>query len=281
MNEMIELGKVQKLTVIREKKFGIYLGEKGSAEGVLLPAKQVPEGTVLGDELEVFIYRDSGDRLIATTRRPYLQMGETAVLEVADLAGIGAFLNWGLEKDLLLPHREQTRELKKGDRILAALYEDRSRRLCATMRVYDYLSGESPYQLENMVSGTVYQVNPQVGVFVAVDNKYYGLIPAGEVFREYQIGDSVAARVVRVREDGKLDLAARRQAYLQMDDDAEMLFGEIEKRGGSLPFGEKADPELIRSELHLSKNAFKRALGRLLKEEKIVIEENGIRMIKK
>ena len=123
VNEMIELGKVQKLTVIREKKFGIYLGEKGSAEGVLLPAKQVPEGTVLGDELEVFIYRDSGDRLIATTRRPYLQMGETAVLEVADLAGIGAFLNWGLEKDLLLPHREQTRELKKGDRILAALYE--------------------------------------------------------------------------------------------------------------------------------------------------------------
>ena len=275
---MIELGKIQKLHVIKEKNFGIYLAEEGSQEGILLPAKQVPEGIHVGDELEVFVYRDSSDRLIATTRTPKLQMGGLAVLEVVDLAKIGAFLDWGLEKDLLLPFREQTREVKKGDRILVALYEDKSRRLCATMRVYDSLRADSPYREEDLVSGTVYQVNPQVGVFVAVDNQFFGLLPGGEVYREYRIGDQMTARVVRVRPDGKLDLSVRQHAYLQMGEDAEMVLKEIEARGGSLPFGEKADPELIRRELHLSKSAFKRALGRLLKEEKIIIEEDSVRL---
>ncbi len=280
---MIELGKTQNLVVQRDKEFGVYLGESESSEtSVLLPKKQVPEGTKTGDTLTVFIYKDSEDRLIATTNTPKLQVGETGILTVKEVGKIGAFLDMGLEKDLLLPFKEQTHKVRQGEEVLAALYVDKSKRLAATMKVYSHLSSESPYNKDDQVTGTVYEINENLGAFVAVDNKYYGLIPKKEVYGNYQEGDSVTARVTKVREDGKLDLSPRQKAYIQMDTDASLVMEIIEKQfDGCLPFTDKADPELIKKEFSMSKNAFKRAVGNLLKAGKIKITDNSIEIANK
>lgn len=274
---MIELGKTQKLQIIKKVEFGVYLGEKeGAEERVLLPKKQVPEGAQTGDSLTVFVYKDSRDRLISTTRQPRLELGGIAVLKVVQVGKIGAFLDWGLEKDLLLPFREQTRRVREGEEVLAALYIDKSSRLCATMNVYEYLELHSPYQKDDKVEGTIYQISREFGAFVAVDNRYSGLIPRKEFFGNAQIGDRVEARVTGVKEDGKLDLSIREKAHLQMDSDAQYVLQVLDEYDGVLPFNDKVSPEIIERELHLSKNAFKRAVGRLLKEGKIEITEKRI-----
>lgn len=268
------LGTKKTLMVVKEVEFGVYLGN--SQEKVLLPKKQVPEGVEVGDPIEVFLYKDSSDRLIATTNEPKIMLGELAVLNVAATGGIGAFLDWGLEKDLLLPFREQTAPLKKGDQILVALYIDKSQRLCATMKVYERLRTDSPYKVDDQVEGIIYELSDNFGVFVAVDNLYSALIPKREAFGKLRVGNRVKARVVKVKEDGKLDLSVREKAFLQMDVDADLIMKRMEEYGGSLPFTDKADPELIKKEFDLSKNAFKRAIGRLLKEGKIEIGEKSI-----
>lgn len=277
---MIELGKVQTLVIQREKGFGVYLGERGDeTHSVLLPKKQVPEGVEVGAELSVFVYKDSEDRLIATTGTPKLQVGEVAVLPVKEVSKIGAFLDMGLEKDLLLPFKEQSYKVCQGEECLVALYVDKSSRLAATMNVYPYMSAESPYQKDDQVSGTIYEINEDLGAFVAVDNRYYGLIPIKELYGEYKLGGTVEARVVKVREDGKLDLSPRQKAYMQMDTDAGQVMKVIDEFDGVLPFNDKARPETIMRELKMSKNAFKRAVGRLLKENKIRITEKTIERI--
>lgn len=277
---MIELGKVQELEILREKSFGVYVGEKqGDKASVLLPKKQVPEGAQVGTRLKVFIYKDSSDRLIATTGTPLLQVGETGLLEVKDVARIGAFLDMGLEKDLLLPFKEQTHPVKKGEKCLVTLYVDKSSRLAATMRVYSHMSNQSPYHENDWVKGTVYEINENLGAFVAVDNQYYGLVPKKEMFGRLSEGQEIQARVIKVRGDGKLDLGLRDKAYLQMSEDAELVWKAIEKQGGVLPFNDKADPERIKREFRMSKNAFKRAVGRLLKEGRIRITDKTIEKI--
>ncbi len=271
---MIELGKTQCLNVVKKTDFGVYLGTPD--DKVLLPGKMVPEDTQIGDAMTVFVYRDSSDRLIATTKTPLLQLGELAVLKVAEMSRIGAFLDWGLEKELLLPFKEQTRHLEEGDSCLVALYIDKSDRLAATMRVYDYLSDESPYTKDSTVSGTVIEINPDYGVYLAVSNRYFGMIPRDEVFGHLQIGDIVNGRVSKVRDDGKLMISLKQKAYIQMDEDAESIFKALEANGGSLPFTDKSSPEAIKEQFDMSKNAFKRAVGRLLKERRIKILDNCI-----
>ncbi|WP_124066056.1 S1-like domain-containing RNA-binding protein [Clostridium sp. E02] len=279
---MIELGKRQTLVIQRIKEFGVYIGEDAtSEESVLLPKKQVPEGSAPGDEITVFIYKDSEDRLISTTVIPKLQLGETAVLKVKEVGKIGAFLDMGLEKDLLLPFKEQSHKVREGEAVLVALYIDKSQRLAATMRVYSYMNDQSPYNKDDQVTGILYEINDTLGAFVAVDNKYYGLIPKKELFEQYREGDEVTARVTKVREDGKLDLSPRQKAHIQMDADSVKVLTIMEQQfSGSLPFTDKADPELIKREFSMSKNAFKRAVGRLLKEEKVKITDNKIEVIK-
>ena len=277
---MIELGKRQKLKIVKEVEFGVYLGDE--KEKVLLPKKQVPEGAKKDDELEVFIYRDSSDRPIETVRTPKLMAGETAVLSVSDVTDIGAFLDWGLEKDLFLPFKQQTAKVKPGDECLVALYIDKSSRLCATMKVYHHLQTDSPYRKNDTVTGRVYELSGNFGAFVAVDDKYSALIPKKEMYggKKYQVGDMVTARVADVKEDGKLELAVRQKAYLQMEEDADRLMGIIDSHGGVLPFSDKADPELIRRETGMSKNEFKRALGGLYKCRRVEIGESSVRKIK-
>lgn len=277
---MLKLGEKQKLRVVKEVEFGVYLAEDTDVEErVLLPIKQVPSQTAMGSEIEVFLYRDSKDRMIATTKEPLLKMGEVARLKVADVNKYGAFLDWGLEKDLFLPFKQQTLRVRQGDTPLVSLYIDKSSRLCATMNVYHDLSTESPYRKDDRVTGYVYESSPEFGMFVAVDDKYSGLIPRKELYDDVRIGDTVVCRVTAVREDGKLDLSIREKAYLQIETDAQKILEVIDSFDGVLPFNDKASPEVIKREMQMSKNEFKRAVGHLLKNRKIEIKENAIRRI--
>lgn len=279
---MIRLGERQELVIVKKVDFGVYLaeGRETAEERVLLPARQVPEGSDVGDSLEVFVYRDSEDRLISTTRTPGLELGQVAELKVAQVGKLGAFLDWGLEKDLFLPFKEQRGEVREGGTVLVSLYIDKSGRLCATMNVYGALRADSPYRAEDRVRGRVYEISRNFGAFVAVDNLYSGLIAAKELYGDVRLGADVEARVIRVREDGRLDLSVREKAYLQMDADAEKLLELLDSYEGALPFSDKASPEVIRHETGMSKNEFKRAAGRLLKQGKIEIGEKTIRLVK-
>ena len=275
---MMRLGEKQELIVVKKVEFVIYLAEhEGDEMRVLLPAKQVPEGTQVGDVLEVFLYRDSKDRMISTTQKPKLTMGEARPLKVVSVQRIGAFLDWGLEKDLFLPYKEQITKVQENDEIMVRLYLDKSRRLCASMKgVYDLLRTDSPYGPGDMVHGRVYEFSGNFGTFVAVDNCFSALIPSHEDHSSLRIGDVVEARVTGVKQDGKLDLTLREKAYMQMDKDAVYVMELIEKHGGALPFNDKASPEVIMEEAKMSKNAFKRAVGHLYKERKIKITSEGI-----
>lgn len=276
---MLKLGQYQKLTIVKRVEFGVYLAEEQDIEKrVLLPAKQVPENAKTGDELEVFLYKDSKDRMIATTNQPKITFGGLAVLRVAQVGKIGAFLDWGLEKDILLPYKEQTRKVREGEEVLVALYIDKSSRLAATMNVYEYLRKDSEYKKDDIVTGMIYQTSDNFGVFVAVDNIYSALIPRKEVVGELRIGDTVQARVTGVKPDGKLDLSVREKAYLQIEKDAVKILQIIDSFDGVLPFTDRANPEVIKRETQMSKNEFKRAIGNLLKNGKIEIKENCIRL---
>ena len=279
---MLRLGEKQKLLVVKKVDFGIYLAEKeGDEDRVLLPKKQVPEGTKVGEELNVFLYKDSKDRLISTLVEPKLLLGGFAALKVQQVGKIGAFLDWGLEKDLFLPYKEMTQRVEEGDEILVTLYIDKSHRLCASMKgIYDLLSTNSPYKKDDTVEGRVYEFSDNFGTFVAVDDKYSAMLPNFEDHSFLRIGDVITAKVTHVKEDGKLDLTLREKAYFQMDADAERVMQIIEEYAGVLPFTDKASPEVIKRETNLSKNAFKRAVGRLYKERRIEITERAIRKIK-
>ena len=274
----MEIGKIQKLQVVKKTDFGVYLGT--NEEKVLLPKNQVPESTEMGDTIEVFICRDSEDRLIATTEKPVAQVGETAYIRVKEITKFGAFLDWGLGKDLFLPYKEQTTDIKEGDMVLVGIYTDKSDRLCATMKVYNYLLCTSTYEEGDIVKGVVYNFNPQYGAFVAVNNKYHGLIQMKELTSKVYVGMEVEARVKSVRTDGKLDLALRKKAYLQIDDDARKIIEYKEKNNGEIGYTDKARPEIIKKDFGMSKNEFKRAIGRLLKERRVIIKENSINLIK-
>ena len=274
----MQLGKKQLLTVVKIVDFGIYLADPDDPEDrVLLPKKQVRAGVRPGDQMEVFLYKDSRDRPIATTAEPLLTLGDVGRLKVKGGCRVGAFLDWGLEEDLFLPFRQQTRKVRAGEECLVALYIDKSGRLCATMNVYEYLRTDSPYGPDDHVTGTVYQISENFGAFVAVDDLYSGLVPKKEFYDQAKIGDRVEARVTGVKADGKLDLSLREKTYLQIDEDAEQVMKAIEEFGGVLPFSDKASPEVIKRELSMSKNAFKRAVGRLLKEGRVEITDKSIR----
>lgn len=267
------------LTIVKKVDFGVYLAKEQEAdpeEKVLLPRKEVPENAQPGDEIEVFLYRDSKDRMIATVRQPKLSLGEVAVLRVKENGKIGAFLDWGLEKDLLLPFREQVRKVCPGEECLVALYLDKSKRLCATMKVYHYLRTDSPYEKDQKVTGTLYEISDNFGAFVAVDNCYSALIPKKEPLGNARVGDTVEARVTEVLKDGKLSLSLREKAYIQMNEDAQRLLKLLKEQGGELPVGDKSSPEKIKELTGMSKNEFKRAAGNLYKQRLVQVEEHQL-----
>lgn len=279
---MIKLGEMQKLQVDRIGAHGAFLNDKkgNKDESVLLPKGQLAGDINVGDEIEVFVYKDSEDRPVATVKKPKLTMGTIDFLEVIDVTKIGAFMDWNLDKDLFLPFKEQKGKVVKGRKYLVGLYIDKSDRLCATMDIYKMLSDESPYKEGDWVKGTVYNFNRELGAFVAVDLKYHGLIPRKEMFQDFSYGDEVEARINEVREDGKLSLTLRKKAYKQIDNDVQRVLNKLESKGGKLPLNDDSSPNKIYSELNMSKGAFKRAIGNLLKNKIIRITKTGIEVIK-
>ncbi len=277
----MRLGEYQTLTIVKQVAFGVYLAESRDAqEKVLLPKSQVPANAVLGDSMEVFLYRDSQDRMIATCAKPKLTLGGLAVLTVSQIGKIGAFLDWGLEKDLFLPYKEMNGKVREGDEVLVTLYLDKSSRLCASMKhLYDKLETDAPYEKGETVTGRVYEFGHDFGTFVAVDDRYSAMIPRSEDTSDLKIGDIIEARVTDVKADGKLDLSRRANKETQMDTDAQKVLRVIEEYAGVLPFNDKASPEIIMREMQMSKAAFKRAVGRLYKERRIEITEKSIRLL--
>ena len=277
----MRLGEYQTLTIVKQVAFGVYLAESRDAqEKVLLPKSQVPANAVLGDSMEVFLYRDSQDRMIATCTKPKLTLGGLAVLTVSQIGKIGAFLDWGLEKDLFLPYKEMNGKVREGDEVLVTLYLDKSSRLCASMKhLYDKLETDAPYEKGETVTGRVYEFGHDFGTFVAVDDRYSAMISRSEDTSDLKIGDIIEARVTDVKADGKLDLSRRANKETQMDADAQKVLRVIEEYAGVLPFNDKASPEIIMREMQMSKAAFKRAVGRLYKERRIEITEKSIRLL--
>ena len=286
MKSIFRLGEIQRLQIIKHVPMGAYLSlpetlrdSSEAKELILLPKKELPDDSEAGDLIDVFIYKDSEDRPIATTTIPPLTLGTITTLKVVQSTKIGAFLSWGLMKDLFLPFKEQTYHVKEGDLVLVSLYIDKSERLCATMKLYDLLRTDSKYEKDSSVTGTVYELSDNFGAFVAVDNIYSALIPRNELFKRVYIGERIHARVKEVRDDGKLTLSLREKTQFQMDRNSVIIMENLSAHGGFLPYGDKSSPEVIRSEFEMSKSEFKRAIGRLYKDKKILIKEDGIYMI--
>ena len=245
---MIRIGEWNDLVIKRERDFGVYVGSADDDREVLLPRKQVPNGAKIGEHINVFVYRDSDDRIIATVKVPYITMGKMAVLRCVGTTKIGAFMDWGLEKDILLPFKEQSGPVREGREYLVRMYTDKSDRLCVSMKVYEYLSCESPYKQGDEISGIVIEYKSEYGAFVAVDNKYAALVPGKEIHSAIYPGDKIQGRVADVREDGKLNLTLQKPAKIQTRENAEMIVNIIESYNGVLPFNDKADTSVIEKE---------------------------------
>lgn len=279
---MYNLGDFQTLVIKRFKTSGAYLGFeeiKNDKLDILLPKKEVLEEDKIGDKLEVFIYKDNQSRFVCTRKKPKISMEKLETLEVTDISKIGAFLDWGLDKELFLPFKEQTMKLEKGRKYLVALYIDKSERLCATMKIRDYLTSDSPYKENDWVSGIVYSINKDYGAFVAVDGKYDAMIEKKDIIGVLEIGEAITFRISKVKKDGRLNLVLKNVSYLEIDDNAEFLYKKLLENNGFLNVNDKTDPEIIKSEYNMSKSSFKKAIGRLLKQNKIKFEKNGIKAV--
>lgn len=276
----LDVGKFNNLIIVDMDGRRATLKEAdGKGKGIELSIKDLPQDKSVGESIDVFIYKDSDDRMAATLKKPYGQVGALVCLKVVDVTSIGAFLDWGLEKDLLMPLREQTCKPEKGKYYLVKIYLDKSQRLCATMKIDDDLQTNPSYKPGEMVEGMVYGYNPKLGAFIAIENKYYGFVHNTELFDHLRIGDKSSFRVIKIREDGRVDLSTRQVAHKQMTDDADRILQILAIRRGFLPLNDKSDPDEIKKYLSISKNAFKRALGRLLKEKKVKQTEEGISLL--
>ena len=274
----IELGKFNTLRVVKEVDFGMYLdgGEEGE---ILLPSRYVPENCKPGDELTVFIYLDNEERLVATTLTPLVQVGEFACLEVAWINQYGAFLNWGLMKDLFVPFREQKMKMQVGKQyVIHAHLDDESYRIVASAKVDRYLSREkAPYEPGQEVSILIWQ-KTDLGFKAIIENRYSGLLYESEIFQPLHTGMTLKAYVKQVREDGKIDLVLQKLGAKKVDDFSEVLLQYIKDHEGFTPLNDKSAAEDIYDAFGVSKKTFKKAVGDLYKKRLVVLEAEGIRL---
>lgn len=274
----IKLGKYNQLEVVKEVDFGVYLNGDEDGE-ILLPKRYVPEGTKPGDILNVFIYLDMEERLVATTLQPYVQVGEFACLEVAWVNQFGAFLNWGLMKDLFVPFREQKMKMQKGKRYVVYVHlDEESYRIVASAKVEHFLSAEKPdYQPGQEVEVLVWQ-RTDLGYKVIVENKFSGMLYHNEIFQPLEVGMRLAAFIKQVRPDGKIDLVLQQAGARKVDDFSEVLWQYIKDNDGFTPLNDKTDAEVIYHTFGVSKKTFKKAVGDLYKKRRIVLKEDGIHL---
>ncbi len=271
---MAETGQFNKLKVIREVEFGVYL-DGGDAGGILLPKSEVPEGTRLGDRLPVFVYLDSNDEPIATTRRPRAQVGQFANLKVVEVNKIGAFLDWGLPKDLFLPFNEQVKPLQAGDYVTVFLYLDNTNRIAATAKLEKHLESGEDYKQAQLVELLV--VRPtDIGYQVIIDNRAMGLLHRQDIHRPVRPGQRLSGFIKLMREDGKIDVMLEKPGYGRVDPLAQQVLKYLETRDGFCPLGDKSDPDAIRETFGVSKKAYKMALGQLMKAGRIRQDEKGV-----
>ena len=275
----MELGKFNTLKVVKQVEFGIYLD--GGVEGeILLPARYVPEGCKPGDELRVFIYLDNEERLVATTLTPKIQVGEFAYLEVNWVNQHGAFLNWGLMKDLFVPFAEQKMKMQMGKSyIVHAHVDEESYRIMASAKVERYLAKEQPpYKAGDEVHILIWQ-KTDLGFKAIVENQFAGLIYENEVFRPLHTGMELKAYVKQVRPDGKIDLTLQRSGQAHVEDFAHTLLNYIRQQGGTITFNDKSAAEAIYDVFGVSKKTFKRAVGDLYKKRLIELTDTGIKLV--
>lgn len=274
----IKLGKYNQLEVVKEVDFGVYLNGDEDGE-ILLPKRYVPEGTKPGDVLNVFIYLDMEERLVATTLQPYVQVGEFACLEVAWVNQFGAFLNWGLMKDLFVPFREQKMKMQKEKRYVVYVHlDEESYRIVASAKVEHFLSTEKPdYQPGQEVEVLVWQ-RTELGYKVIVENKFSGMLYHNEIFQPLEVGMRLTAFIKQVRPDGKIDLVLQKAGARKVDDFSEVLWQYIKDNDGFTPLNDKTDAEVIYHTFGVSKKTFKKAVGDLYKKRRIVLEEDGIHL---
>jgi predicted RNA-binding protein (virulence factor B family) len=277
----MELGKFNTLRVVKEVEFGLYLdgGEEGE---ILLPKKYVPEGCTVGDELRVFVYLDSEERPVATTQAPLVQVGEFAYLEVAWVNQFGAFLNWGVLKDLFVPFSEQKQKMQIGERYIVHVHVDEdSYRIMASAKIERYFSKELPsYKVGEEVNVLIYR-KTDLGFKAIIENKYDGLLYGNEVFRPLYTGDRMQAFIKQVREDGKIDLMLQKPGFEKVDDFAQVLLQYIKEQGGHIAFTDKSDAEEIYTTFGVSKKTFKKGVGDLYKKHLITLQADGISLANK
>ena len=277
---MAELGKQNSLKCIRDSGNGVYL-DGGELGEILLPKRYVPEGMELGDELSVFVFKDSEDRIVATTETPKAVVGQFAVLKVVSVnPKVGAFLDWGLSKDLLLPYREQTSDPMEGDNcVVYILVDELSGRIFASEHLSEFVNNEgAKYAYEEEVDLLVIDETP-LGYKAIINDCHMGLLYRTELSEPLSYGQWIVGYVTKVRDDGNIDLRRDRAGYGRVEPIGELILEALKAQGGTLPFSDKSSPESIRAEFDVSKQAFKRAIGAIYKQKRIRIEGDGIALV--
>ncbi len=277
---MIELGKINTLRVARSCDFGYYLDAQGetTSEDILIPKGNIIGNIEVDDEIEVFIYKDSKDRLVATMKPVLAQVGEVSYLEVVDKSSIGSFVKIGLERDVLVPFKEAVYELQVGKKYLFSLYVDKTNRIAATTRVDKFLHDTTHYKIGEEVEGTVYGRHHNGNLIIALENTFRGIILRNEYFNDIPMGEVVKVRVKQYFDDGKVEVTARKPRLDEMGEVEEVIMNYLKKNGGSMTFNDKTNPDDIKKYFKCSKNGFKRALGALMKKGLIEQDDTGTRL---
>lgn len=275
---MIKVGEFNTLRVIRAVDFGVFLDDGN--EGILLPKRFVPSGLSIGDEIEVFVYHDSEDRLIATTQKPYGIVGEIVALKVVSTTPHGAFLDWGLMKDIFVPKSKQLSTMRVGGTYIVQIYiDEQTGRVTATEKIEYQLSNEHlDVKEKDPVELLVYR-RTDIGYLCIINGKHTGVLHFSDIYQNIQVGDRLTGYIRKIREENKIDLALGERGYQRVTGEAGKILDLLNQHGGFLPYHDKSDPEDIYDNLGMSKKAFKMAIGNLFKQQLIRIKENGIEKI--
>lgn len=279
INRMIQIGKINTLVALRETSVGVFLGDDEDND-ILLPNKYVPDSLRIDDTIDVFVYTDSEDRIIATTLTPHIMRNEFARLQVVSVTSVGAFLDWGLEKDLLVPYREQSRPMEVGRWYVIYLYLDHETdRLVASSRLNRFLDSQVPNLEEGQEVSLLAWEPTDLGINVIINNRYRGLVYANEVFRKVYPGDRLTGYIKQIREDNRIDVSLQKPGYENVEPNAHRILATLKEQKGFLPLNDYSEPDAIYQELEMSKKTFKKAIGTLFRERKIVIKEDGIYLV--
>ncbi|GAB2587728.1 CvfB family protein [Spirosoma areae] len=283
---MIDIGRINTLTALRQTSVGFFLGDLSDRKSqdfsndILLPNKYVPDTLAVEDDIDVFVYTDSEDRPIATTLTPAIQRDEFASLQVVAVTSAGAFLDWGLEKDLLAPHREQARPMEVGQWYVVFMYLDtRTNRLVASSKLSRFLDPDVSDLFEGEEVRLLAYETTDLGMNVIINNRYKGLVYANEIFRTVRPGDPLLGYVKRIRDDNHVDVSLQKAGFENVEPNAQRILATLKAENGFLPLTDNSPPDEIYKSLEMSKKTFKKAVGTLYRERKVVLEEGGIRLV--